>query len=139
MEKIKIDVDKYDITDNQTVLVKIPVGPWGMLEVQQYCQTVMETFKEEFKRNNLNVNLFVFPVNPVGISPSLEVLEKPKEGETVVMHVPVSGMQTSEIPQYLKTIKEATLADWDDKYPGVHLEIFGILDNGRTVELKIKK
>ena len=138
MEKIDIDVSKYDIKDGQTVLVKVPVGPWGMIEIQDYCKEVVGTFKDEFRRNNIECNFFIFPINPNGASPSLEVMDCPTEGSTIVMHVPVGGIPASDIPKYLKSVKDMMLLEWDQKYPGVHLQIFGVMEDGSKVELKIK-
>jgi hypothetical protein len=138
MEKTEIDVSKYDIKDGQTVLVKVPVGPWGMIEIQDYCKAVVGTFKDEFRRNKMDVNFFIFPVNPEGVSPSLEVMDHPPEGSTIVMHVPVGGIPIGEIPKYLKSVKDMMLLEWDKKYSGVHLQIFGMMEDGSKVELKIK-
>lgn len=135
----EIDVSKFDIKDGQTVLVKVPVGPWGMIEIQDYCKQVVTTFKDEFRRNKMNnVNFFIFPVNPNGISPSLEVMDHPPAGSTIVMHVPVGGIETSEVPKYLKSVRDFMLLEWDEKYPGVNLQVFGVLEDGSKVELKIK-
>lgn len=138
MENLEIDVEKYDIQDGQTVLIKIPVGKWQPLEVQDFCKVVMRTFKDEFRRNDKKVNFFIFPVSPGGMSPSLEVLDPPAAGSTIILHVPVGGIGVADIPKYLKTIKEATLLGWEDKYPGVNLEMFGILEDGSKVEVKVK-
>lgn len=138
MENLEVDVEKYDIQDGQTVLVKVPVGAWSSLEVQDFCKVVMKTFKDEFKRNDKKVNLFIFPISPGGMSPSLEVLDPPAAGSTIVLHVPVGGIGAGDIPKYLKAIKDATMLGWEDKYTGVNLEVFGILDNGSKVEVKVK-
>lgn len=140
MEKIEIDVSKYDIRDGQTVIVKTPVGPWGVIEIQDHCKAIMDAFKDEFKRNKFeNVNFFIFPTSPLSVSPSLEVFDPPKPGSTIVMNVPIGGMQSGDAIKYLKSIRDMTLLDWDKKYPGVHLQVFGITKDGRQVELKIKQ
>ena len=53
------------------------------------------------------------------------------------MHVPVGGLERKEIPSYLKTVKDTLLVDWNEKFPDVNLEMFGILESGEQVELKI--
>lgn len=135
----EIDVSKYDIQDGQTVLVKVPVGPWGMIEIQDYCKAVVGTFKDEFRRNKFeSVNFFIFPINPSGASPSLEVIDCPPKGSTMVMSVPIGGIESAEIPKYLKSVRDFMLLEWDKKYPGVNLQVFGVMEDGSKVELKIK-
>jgi hypothetical protein len=110
-----------------------------MIEIQDYCKAVVGTFKDEFRRNKMeNVNFFIFPVNPEGVSPALEVLDHPPEGSTIVMHVPVGGVGSGEIPKYLKSVKDMMTLEWDKKYPGVNLQVFGVMEDGSKVELKIK-
>ena len=138
-EDLEIDVSKYDIKDGQTVIVKVPVGHWEMMQVQEHCKNVVESFKEEFKRNDLSVNFFVFPVSPNGVSPSMEVMFPPIKGSTMTMNIPVGGMAAGEIPKYLKSMRDMTMIDWDDKYPGVFLQVFGIMEDGSKVELKTER
>ena len=132
-----LDVGKFDIKEGQTVVIKMPVGPWGVMAIQEHCSTVIKAFKDEFDRNGMNVNLFAFPVSPGGVSPSLEVFEKPAIGSTIIMNVPVGGMPATDVPKYLKSVRDMTLIDWNKKFFGVKLQVFGMLEDGSKVELKV--
>jgi len=137
--EINIDVEKFDIKDGQTIIVKMPVPP-GMHfhEIQDHLGSVAKEFKTEFDRTGKKIEMFIFPINPNGASPSIQIIPKLDPGNTIIMHVPVGDIEIKEIPRYLKTVKDTFLLSWDEKYPGINLEVFGVLKNGQKVELRTK-
>ena len=137
---VGVGVEKYNVSDGQAVVVTVPVPEnMNFHEVQDHLGELAKAFKVEFDRTGKrDVNLFVFPINPDGLAPRFEVIPPLEEGSTVILHVPVGGLDRKEVPAYLKTVRDTFLVGWDVKFPGVNLELFGILDGGEEVKVSVR-
>lgn len=140
IEPDEIIVDKYRINKDDTVIVHVPVGKLDPQKAQQYLGGVLNAFRTGLdKSDKKNVELFVFPHHPGKDRPSLQVVEKPKPGSTMIFNVPIGHVPKKDSASYLKLVKQQLLKEgFTEKYPDCKLLVVGVFEDGKRIEVEVK-
>jgi hypothetical protein len=104
MTELNLNIDKYDVSDNQIVVVKAPVGGMPPEQARDYLGAITKAFDAEIKRVGLeNVACFVFPEQT---APAINVLDTPQAGSKVFFSVPLGNLPAKERIMYLKMTRD---------------------------------
>lgn len=111
----EFDFSNYDVNENQVCLINVPVAGLSGEHANAYLQAVAKAFKQEMDRAELGkVAFFVFPKNPDGTCPEMQVFE-PADGEHYVVQIPVDGLPAKERVMYLKLLKDELEKEWPNR------------------------
>ena len=134
-------VDKYKITDKDTVIIHVPVGTMQPQQAQDYLGSILKAFRTELnKTDKTNVELFVFPHHPGTDRPSLQVIAPPPKGSTILFNVPIGHVPKKDAGSYLKLVKKQLLDEgFDEKYPDCKLLVTGVFEDGKSVNIQVKR
>lgn len=135
-----IVVDKYNINPTDTVIVHVPVGKLEPQKAQAYLGGVLNAFRTELdKKGKEDVQLFIFPHHPGKDRPSLQVVEKPKPGSTMIFNVPIGHIPKKDSAAYLKMVKQQLLSEgFAEKYEDCKLMVVGVFEDGKRIEVEVK-
>lgn len=135
-----IIVDKYNINDDDTVIIHVPVDKLKPQEAQNYLSGVLNAFRKELdSKGKENAKLFVFPHHPGKDRPSLQVVAPPAPNSTMVFNVPIGHIPKQHAPAYLKAVKQQLLSEgFKEKYPDCKLIVLGVFDDGKRIEIEVK-
>ena len=111
MTELKLEIEKFDISDNQIVVVKAPIGGMPHEQARDYLASITKAFDSEIKRAGLKkVACFVFPDQT---APAIEVMERPPAGSKIIFSIPLDGLPAKERVMYLKMTREELRNSFD--------------------------
>lgn len=104
MSELKLEIEKFNISSNQIVVAKAPIGGMPQDKARDYLAAVTKALDSEVKRAGLeNVACFVFPYQT---APAIEILDPPPPGSKIIFSVPLEDLPARERVMYLKMTRE---------------------------------
>jgi len=111
MTELKLEIEKFDISNNQIVVAKAPIGGMPHSQARDYLASVTKALDTEVKRAGLEgVACFVFPHQT---APAIEILDPPQPGSKIIFSIPLENLPAKERLMYLKITREELRKSFD--------------------------